>query len=117
MSANRSVGDIVDQVKDGNWIESSGVEHYEFAPADKVFTGRAHAQLDGLHGRVAIYATDDLLNFISSNEAQAVDCKTRTPGRVARPEANLVFMIGLSFNSDSITGAAADWTNRHCCGE
>ena len=63
MVAYRAVGDIGGQVEDGNWVESSGVEHDELAPADKVLTGRAHAQLDGLRGRVAIYATDDLFDL------------------------------------------------------
>jgi len=63
MGAHRAVGDIAGQVENGNWVESSGVEHDEFAQADKVLTGRAHAQLDGLRGRVAIDATDDLFDL------------------------------------------------------
>src|SRR5256885_6578363 len=63
MIANPSAGDVAGHVKDGNWVESSGVEHNEFAPADKVLTGRAHAQLDGLRGRVAVDATDDLFDL------------------------------------------------------
>src|SRR5207244_8230570 len=63
MSADRAVGDIAGHVENGNWVESSGVEHDEFAPADKVLTGRAHAQLDGLRGRVAIDATDELFDL------------------------------------------------------
>ena len=63
MIANRSIGDIGDRINDRNWVESSSVEHDEFAPANKVLTGRAHAQLDGLRGRVASYATDDLFDL------------------------------------------------------
>jgi hypothetical protein len=63
MIANRSICDIGDRINDGNWVKPSSVEYDEFAPADKVFTGRAHAQLDGLRGRVAIYATDDLFDL------------------------------------------------------
>ena len=63
MSANRSVGDIAGHVEDGNWVESSGVDNNEFARADKVLTGRAHAQLDGLRGRVAVDATDELFDL------------------------------------------------------
>ena len=63
MIANRAVGDIADRINDGNWVESSGVEHDEFTPADKVLTGCAHAQLDGLRGRVATNAADDLFDL------------------------------------------------------
>src|SRR5439155_13015459 len=54
MIADGAVGDIADRVNDGNWVEPSGVKHDEFAPADEVLTGSAHAQLDGLRGRVAV---------------------------------------------------------------
>ncbi len=63
MIANRSICDIGDRINDGNWVEPSGVEHDEFAPADKVLTDRAHAQLDSLCGRVAGDATDDLFDL------------------------------------------------------
>jgi hypothetical protein len=56
-------GKVALAINDRNWVESSSVEHDEFAPADKVFTGRPHAQLDGLCGRVAGDATDDLFDL------------------------------------------------------
>ena len=63
MIANRSICDIGDRINDGNWVEPSGVEYDEFAPADKVLTSSAHAQLDGLRGSVAVDAADDLFDL------------------------------------------------------
>ena len=63
MIANRSVGDIAGNVEDRNWVESRGVDNNELARADKVLTGSAHAQLDGLRGRVAVDAADDLFDL------------------------------------------------------
>ena len=43
---------------------------------------------------------------IKWNEAWAVGCRARTLRKVIRPQANLVFMIGLSYFRDSIRAAA-----------
>ena len=44
-------------------ILSSGVEDEDFGLVNKVLAGSAHPQLDGLRGRVAIDAADDLFDL------------------------------------------------------